>query len=234
MNLARPLKAGETVINPTTSVASRRKEIAENDVIPALKGWAKFTPTLRVESLFATLRGKAQEQLLQVTNRIRIALLAAWLGLAVYFSAVVAPSAFGVLRSFDLGNANEIAGTIVSRGLTAVNKSGLLLSALLLIFSPAVKKYYGRRIFILQGLLLFVVAAATTAGEFVIAARMRNLRLAMNGHIDQVPLTDPNRIAFASLHGYSVTALSIAIIATLVLILVMIVAREKVDSIPTE
>lgn len=147
---------------------------------------------------------------------------------------MVAPSAFGVLRSFDLGNANEIAGTIVSRALTAVNKSGLLLSVLLLVFTPAVKKYYGRGVLILQGLLLFVVAAATTVGEFVIAARMRNLRLAMNGHIDQVPLTDPNRIAFAALHGYSVAALSVAMIAALVVILVMVFAREKNFSTPTE
>ena len=147
---------------------------------------------------------------------------------------MVAPSAFGVLRSFELGNASEIAGTIVSRALTAVNKSGLLLSILLLVLTAAVKKYYGRGVLIFQGLLLFVVAAATAVGEFVIAARMRNLRLAMNGHIDQVPLTDPNRIAFAALHGYSVAALSVAMIAALVVILVMVFAREKVVSTPTE
>lgn len=147
---------------------------------------------------------------------------------------MVAPSAFGVLRSFDLGNANEIAGTIVSRALTTVNKSGLLLSVVLFALSPDVKKYYGRGVFILQNFLLFVVAAATTVGEFVIAARMRNLRLAMNGQIDQVPLSDPNRVAFAALHGYSVAALSVAMIATLVLILVMIAAREKVVTTPTE
>ena len=144
---------------------------------------------------------------------------------------MVAPSAFGVLRSFDLVNANEIAGTIVSRALTAVNKSGLLLSVLLLVFTPAVKKYYGRGILILQSLLLLIMAAATAIGEFVIAARMRGLRLAMNGHIDQAPLTDPNRIAFAALHGYSVAALSVAMIATLALVLVMIGAREK--ALPT-
>lgn len=146
---------------------------------------------------------------------------------------MVAPSAFGVLRSFDLGNANEIAGTIVSRALSAVNKSGLLLSLLLLVLTPNVRTYYGRGVFILQSLLLLIVAAATAIGEFVIAARMRGLRLRMNGHIDQVPLTDPNRMAFAALHGYSVAALSVAMIATLILILVMIVAREKAAAIPT-
>ena len=152
--------------------------------------------------------------------------IAAWLGLAIYFSAVVAPSAFGVLRSFNLANAGEIAGTIVSRALSAVNKSGLLLSLLVLVSAPAVKKYYGLWSFIFQNALLIIVAILTTAGEWVIAARMRGLRLAMNGQIDQVPLSDPNRIAFAALHVYSVAALSIAMIAALIVIVLMIISRE--------
>jgi uncharacterized protein DUF4149 len=170
---------------------------------------------------------------LRVTN-LRVAFIAAWLGLAIYFSAVVAPSAFGVLRSFNLANAGEIAGTIVSRALSAVNKSGLLVSLLLLISAPAVKKYYGRWSFIFQNVLLIVVAILTAAGEWVIAARMRGLRLAMNGQIDQVPLTDPNRIAFAALHVYSVSALSIAMIAALIVILLMIISREKAVTTSTK
>ena len=171
---------------------------------------------------------------MRVTKHLRMSLLAAWLGLAIYFSAVVAPSAFGVLRSFDLANAGEIAGTIVSRALSAVNKSGLLLSLFLLVTSLAVKKCYGRAPFILQNVLLIVIAISTAAGEWVIAAKMRGLRAAMRGHIDQVPLNDPNRIAFAALHGYSVAALGVAMIAALVVILLMVVARERVVTFPTE
>ena len=170
---------------------------------------------------------------MRVTN-LRVAFIAAWLGLAIYFSAVVAPSAFGVLRSFNLANAGEIAGTIVSRALSAVNKSGLLLSLLLLLSAPAVKKYYGRWSFILQNVLVMTVATLTAAGEWVIAARMRGLRSAMNGQIDQVPLTDPNRVAFSALHVYSVAALSIAMIAALIVILLMIIARERAVTISTE
>lgn len=170
---------------------------------------------------------------MRVTN-LRVAFIAAWLGLAIYFSAVVAPSAFVVLRSFNLANAGEIAGTIVSRALSAVNKSGLLLSLLLLLGAPAVKKYYGRWSFIFQNVLLMTVAILTAAGEWVIAARMRGLRSAMNGQIDQVPLTDPNRVAFAALHVYSVAALSIAMIAALIVILLMIMAREKAVTTSTE
>lgn len=169
-----------------------------------------------------------------VANRIRMSLLAAWLGLAIYFSAVVAPGAFGVLRSFNLANASEIAGTIVSRALSAVNKSGFLLSLLLLITAPTVRKHYARASFMLENLLLIVIAISTAGGEWVIAARMRGLRAAMNGQIDQVPLTDPNRMAFAALHGYSVAALCVAMIAALVVILIMVVSQERAITTPTE
>ena len=160
-------------------------------------------------------------------TNIRMSLLAAWLGVAIYFSAVVAPSAFRVLRSFELANANEIAGTIVSRALSAVNKSGLVLSLLLLISARPVRKYYRRWSFILQNALLVIIAILTAAGEWVIAARMRGLRAAMNGQIDLVPLTDPNRMAFAALHGYSVAALGVAMIAALVVILLMVVTTTN-------
>lgn len=148
-------------------------------------------------------------------NQVRLFLLAAWLGAAIYFSAVVAPSVFGVLRSFSLTNTNEIAGTIVTRTLSVINTSGFIVSLLLLVMTFALKKNYGRMSLIVQIALLLIVAVATGVGEWVIAARMRGLRAAMHGQIDQVALTDPNRIAFAALHSYSVSALGIAMIAGL-------------------
>ena len=171
---------------------------------------------------------------MRVINHIRIVLLAAWLGIAIYFSAVFAPTAFGVLRSFGLPNASELAGTIVSRGLTVVNKSGLIFGLILLVTALAVRKCYGRVSFILQSVLIVVVAIAAAAGEWVIAARMRGLRAAMQGHIDQVPLDDPNRIAFAALHSYSVAALGVAMIAALIVIVLMVVSRERVVTNSTE
>jgi hypothetical protein len=154
-------------------------------------------------------------------------LLSAWLGIAIYFSAVVASSAFGVLRSFSLPNAGEIAGTIVTRTLYVVNIGGLLLSLLLLASAFAVRKCYGRASFILHNAMLIIIALAAAIGEWVIAAKMRGLRAAMHGQIDLVPLDDPNRIAFAALHGYSVAALSIAMIAALVAVVLMISSGEK-------
>ena len=54
---------------------------------------------------------------------------------------------------------------------------------------------------------------------------MRGLRAAMRTTIDQIPAGDPSRVAFDALHGYSVTALSIAIIAALIGFFVM--AKRK-------
>jgi hypothetical protein len=171
---------------------------------------------------------------LTVINQIRTLLLAAWLGAAIYFSAVVAPSTFAALRSFSLPNAGEIAGTIVTRTLSVVNLSGFVFSLLLLVSAFALKRSYSRTSLLLQTLLLAIVATAMGVGEWVIAARMRGLRAAMRGHIDQVALSDPNRVAFAALHGYSVAALGIAMLAAIAVILIMVLSREIPSPIATK
>ena len=153
---------------------------------------------------------------MSVVNNIRLLLLASWLGAAIFFSAAVAPSAFRVLRAFNLPNASEIAGAIVTRTLSVVNSSGFVLSVLLLITAFVLKENYGQLAFILQIVLLVTLGVTTGVGEWVIATRMRGLRAAMYTTIDQIPAGDPSRIAFDALHGYSVTALSIAIIAALI------------------
>jgi len=149
-------------------------------------------------------------------NNVRLLLLASWLGAAVFFSAAVAPSAFRVLRAFNLPNAGEMAGAIVNRTLSVVNITGFVLSVLLLFIAFLLKEGYGRRGFILQTVLLLVVAITTGVGEWVIAAKMRGLRASLATTIDQIPAGNPSRVAFDALHGYSVTALSIAIIAALI------------------
>ena len=154
-------------------------------------------------------------------NHVRLFLLALWLGAAIFFSGAVAPSAFKVLRAFNLSNATEIAGTIVSRTLIVVNTSGFIISLLLLSSALVLRKFWPRNSFILQVALLSIVAAATGIGEWVIAGQMRVLRAGFSGPIDQVPATDAGRIAFDALHGYSVTALSVAMLAGLVAFFVM-------------
>lgn len=154
-------------------------------------------------------------------NYSRLFLLAAWFGAAVFFSAVVAPAAFGVLRSFGLPNTNEIAGAIVTRSLSVINIAGFLISLLLLLTLFLRRSSVSRTGFIIELISLALIALATGIGHWVIAARMRALRTAMALPIDQIPIDDARRIAFNSLHGYSVKALSLAMIAALVAMVVM-------------
>ena len=153
-------------------------------------------------------------------NFTRLILLACWFGAALFFGAVVAPAAFGVLRSFGLANANEIAGSIVTRSLSVVNVAGFLI-ALLLLLSLLLRRNSGRVSFIVECVCLVVIALATGVGHWVIAARMRALRAAMVLPIDQIAADDPRRIAFGALHGYSVNVLGLAMIAALVALVLM-------------
>jgi hypothetical protein len=148
-------------------------------------------------------------------------LLACWFGAALFFGAVVAPAAFGVLRSFGLPNANEIAGGIVTRSLSVINIGGFLISLLLLVTGILWRNSAGRLSFIVQCICLAVIALATAVGHWLIAARMRALRAAMVLPIDQIAADDPRRIAFNSLHGYSVNVLGLAMIAALVAMVMM-------------
>lgn len=157
-------------------------------------------------------------------NAARLVAISMWLGAALFFSAVVAPAVFGVLRSFDLSNANELAGTIVTRTLSVINVAGFVIGALILLtFVLRWRPRTSVRVLVIVA-SVFVTTIATGVGHWLIAARMRALRVAMKLPIDQVPLDDPRHASFQNLHGYSVTALGIAMIAAL--LAVVLLSRE--------
>lgn len=145
------------------------------------------------------------------------------------FSAVVAPAAFGVLRLYALPNASEIAGAIVSRSLSVVNVTGFVIALLLAVTIFARRDLTGRKSFLAEGVCLAVVALMTGLGHWVIAARMRALKATMILPIDQLTADDARRVAFNSLHGNSVIVLSLAMIAALVA-LVLMLRRAPVTS----
>jgi uncharacterized protein DUF4149 len=153
-------------------------------------------------------------------NGFSLLLIAMWLGAAIFFSASVAPSVFAVLRAFHLPNANEIAGSIVTRTLAVINVSGFLISLSLVLVALFSSKLTGKRVLAIEVAALLIIAITTGVGHWVITARMRALRAAMIT-IDQVASDDPLRVAFHNLHGYSVALLGIAMIAALVAFLVI-------------
>ena len=132
-----------------------------------------------------------------------------------------------MLRSFDLPNANEIAGTIVTRSLSVVNISGLIIGLFLLLTYFLQKGSKGKVASILEICSIVLILLSTSVGHWLIAARMRALRAAMILPIDQVRFGDPRRVEFNSLHGYSVNALGLAMIAALVTLVLL--TRKQQD-----
>ena len=157
---------------------------------------------------------------MRFVNASRLILCSLWLGAAVFFSAVVAPSAFGVLRSFNLPNASQVAGDIVSRNLAVINVSGLIVGLFLLLTWFMVR---GRRraASITDLICVLLIIICTSVSRWLFAPRLRDLRIAIALPFDQVPINDGRRMAFDSLHGYSVNALALAMIAALVTIILI-------------
>lgn len=140
----------------------------------------------------------------------RLLLLGMWLGAAVLFSFGVAPSAFAVLP------AREWAGAIVTRIIGIVNVSGFALALLILATAFVRVGAATKRARVVEVFALALVALATAAGHWIIGARMAALRVAMGRPIDEVAASDPLRLAFNSLHGYSVAAMTTAMLAAVV------------------
>ncbi len=154
----------------------------------------------------------------------RLLLLGVWLGAAMLFSFAVAPSAFAVLP------ARELAGAIVTRIIGVVNVSGFIVALLLLATAFARRRGADgrRRAWILEVCALALLALATGAGHWLISARMAALRMVMGRPIDEVAATDPLRVAFNSLHGYSVAAMTTAMLAAIVAFILVARRNRKV------
>lgn len=146
---------------------------------------------------------------------LRLIFLGMWLGAALFFSAVVAPGAFAALRSYQILNANEIAGAIVNRSLTAINLSGFVIGFVCLAAGLLKFRKIPLKHFIVEATSLSVLTLATALGHWLIAANMHALRLTFTVPVDQIPAGDPRRIRFDTLHAYSVKALSVAMIAAI-------------------
>lgn len=163
------------------------------------------------ESKSATLRA--------ILCDVRLLLIGLWLGAAVFFSFAVAPSVFAVLPS------RELAGAVVQRTLLIINVGGFAIGLLLLmsafVFREGVKKFA----FVCETVSLFFLVAMTGIGQWVIAANLQALRAQMTRPIDELAQTDPLRVAFNSFHGYSVTVLSVGMIAAIVAFL--LIARRR-------
>lgn len=150
-----------------------------------------------------------------IVRQLRLLLLGIWLGAAVFFGAAVAPALFNVLREAGLANANELAGSIVTRLLGFINRGGLEIALFLFVTAFFVNRNRSRLAYWAEVISIAIMAIMTGVSQFVVSARMLELRRAMGSPIDQVSPIDPRRMAFDALHRYSVMVMSVAMIAGL-------------------
>lgn len=141
---------------------------------------------------------------------IAAVLLAAWLGAAVYFSAVVARAAFSVLPSRTLSG-DMVGATLPTIFLGGVAMTGI--AAILALPAPRREWYAGRFVWLVASL---VAAGLCAVGQFVLTPRIEVLRASLGIALASTPAGDPVRAEFARLHLFSVGALGIAIVLALV------------------
>jgi hypothetical protein len=163
----------------------------------------------------------------KVIRILGLLLLGMWLGAAVFFSASVAPNVFQVLRGAGLANASSLAGSIVSPLLSTLNRAGFEIAIFLLVmtyFLTAGQTLIRRVAHLIP---LAILATSTALGHWVIAARIAALRAAIALPIDQISPSDERRIAFDSLHRYSVLVFAIAIVAAAVAFVYLAMNRTR-------
>ena len=74
---------------------------------------------------------------------------------------------------------------------------------------------------------LAILAATTALGHWVLAARIAVLRASMQVPIDQISPNDERRIAFDSLHRYSVLVFAVAICAAAVVFILIALELKR-------
>ena len=162
-----------------------------------------------------------------ILKPLRPLLLGLWLGAAIFFGAAVAPNLFGVLRAANLTNANDLAGTIVTRLLAIINRGGFEIGLFLLITAYFVGKYESGLARFTEMISLAILVIMTAVSHWVISARMIAIRASLSTPIDQLASTDPRRIEFDSWHRYSTSVMGVAVVAGLIAFLIIAGARRS-------
>jgi hypothetical protein len=124
--------------------------------------------------------------------------LIAWLGGLIYFSFVVAPTAFAVLPT------RHLAGSVVSRSLTALHWMGIACGVVFLITSLLQFRFVtgSTHSFAPRHVLIVIMLVLTCVSQFGISPRMASLRASVV-EIDNVSVNDPARVQFNALHHWS-------------------------------
>ena len=124
--------------------------------------------------------------------------LIVWLGGLIFFSFVLAPTVFSVLPT------RHLAGSVVSRSLTALHCIGIVSGIVFLTTSMLFSRLHAgsAQSFAPRHILLYIMLGLTLISQFGISPRMAVLRASMPD-TNSVAATDPVRVQFNTLHAWS-------------------------------
>ncbi len=134
---------------------------------------------------------------------IELSLLALWLAAAILVAAVLAPAAFRVLPS------RTMAGAVVGEVLPVIFAAGLFIAIVSLGLEARLTRY-SLRLAITAPLAAMIIGCGVA--QFVIAPRIERVRASIGGPVDALPETDPRRVQFGKLHGFSVLWMGVAML----------------------
>jgi hypothetical protein len=143
-------------------------------------------------------------------------LLAAWIGVAVFVAAVVAPAAFAVLPT------RALAGALVGQALPVLFMSGIVVGGVVVALHAN-----AARTAAVGGLVLL----GGNACALMIEHRLHALVASIGAPIDSLAITDPRRVEFGRMHGASVILMAIGLIGASVALL-MLVRHVSVEPAP--
>src|SRR5437870_12900515 len=137
--------------------------------------------------------------------------LVVWLGGLIFFSFVVAPTAFSVLPS------RHLAGSVVSRSLSALHWMGLASGIVFLATSMLHARLStgSPHPLAARHVLILCMLALTAIPQFAISPKMAILRAAV-GQTDKVPADNPARGQFKSLPACTTRLQPVLVLVVLV------------------
>lgn len=128
-----------------------------------------------------------------------LTLLAAWLGAAVFVSAVITPAAFAVLPT------RALAGALVGRALPILFLAGILAGGVVVVMNQRM----GATRLATGGAVCFATACAAA---LMVTFRLRAMLVTLGAPIETLDQADPRRRAFGHLHGASVLLMGLGLI----------------------
>jgi hypothetical protein len=138
------------------------------------------------------------ETIMTLLRYLMVLALIVWLGGIIFFAAVTTRTAFSVLPT------HHLAGNVVNRSLASLHWMGLVAGVAFLASSTLYSRLRNGSANPLawRHILICVMLLLTLISQFGVSPRMSTLRASM-GDIDIIPATDPARVEFNTLHGWS-------------------------------